>query len=97
VENVLGRLPLIPCYLNGNSVNTIPHCFRGKIPREAAADSRLNSGTGGRLFKINMWMSPAAPAAAPAAAVNPRGFKKWDMCNMQMIPLAEQLFHESDL
>ncbi len=35
VENVLGRVPLISCYQNGNSVNTIPHCFRGKIPREA--------------------------------------------------------------
>ncbi len=38
------------------SVNTIPHCFRGKIPREAAADSRPDSGTGSRLFGINMWM-----------------------------------------
>jgi hypothetical protein len=38
------------------SVNTIPHCFRGKIPREAAADSRPDSGTGSRLFEINMWM-----------------------------------------
>ncbi len=56
VENVLGRVPLIPCYLNGNSVNTIPHCFRGKIPREAAADSRFDSGTGSRLIEINMWM-----------------------------------------
>ena len=25
VENVLGRVPLIPCYLNGNTSNTIPH------------------------------------------------------------------------
>ena len=56
VENVLGRVPLIPCYLNGNSVNTIPHCFRGKIPREAAADSRSDNGTGSRLFQLNMWM-----------------------------------------
>ncbi len=54
LENVLGRVPLIPCYLNGNSVNTIPHCFRGKIPREAAADSRPDSETGSRLFEINM-------------------------------------------
>ena len=54
VENVLGRVPLIPCYLNGNSVNTIPHCFRCKIPREAAADSRPDNGS--RLFEINMWM-----------------------------------------
>ena len=56
VENVLGRVPLIPCYLNGNSVNSIPHCFRGKIPREASADSRPDSGVGSRLFEINMWM-----------------------------------------
>jgi hypothetical protein len=27
-----------------NSVNTIPYCFRGKIPREAAADSRPDIG-----------------------------------------------------
>ncbi len=51
---VLGRVPLIPCYLNGNSVKTIPHCFRGKIPREAAADSRPDNWTGSRLFEINM-------------------------------------------
>jgi hypothetical protein len=56
VGNVLRRVPLIPCYLNGNSVNTIPHCSRGKIPREAAADPRPDSGTGSRLFEINMWM-----------------------------------------
>jgi hypothetical protein len=58
VENVLGRVHLLPCYLNGNSVNTIPHCFRGKIPREAAEDSRPDSGTESRLFEINtgMWM-----------------------------------------
>jgi hypothetical protein len=53
VENVLGRVPLIPC---GSTANTIPHRFRCKIPKEAAADSRLNSGAGSRLFEINMWM-----------------------------------------
>ena len=56
VENVLGRVPLIPCYLNGNSLNTIPHSFRSRIPREAAADSRPDSGTGSRLFEVNIWM-----------------------------------------
>jgi hypothetical protein len=40
VENVLGRVPLIPCNLNGNSVNTIPHCFRGKIPRASGVRSQ---------------------------------------------------------
>jgi hypothetical protein len=56
VENVLGRVPLIPCYLNGNTSNTIPHRYRGAIPAEAAADSRPDSGTGSRLFEINIWM-----------------------------------------
>jgi hypothetical protein len=32
------------------SLYTIPHCFRGKIPRENVADSRPYSGTGSRLF-----------------------------------------------
>ena len=56
VENVLGRVPLIPCYLNGNTHNTIPHKYRGAIPAEAAADSRPDSGTGSRLFEVNIWM-----------------------------------------
>ena len=56
VENVLGQVPLIPCYLNGNTSNTMPHKYRGAIPAEAAADSRPDSGTGSRLFEINIWM-----------------------------------------
>ncbi len=28
VENVLGRTPLIPCYLNGNTSNTIQYKYR---------------------------------------------------------------------
>jgi hypothetical protein len=38
------------------SINTIPHCFGGKIEREAAAESRPDSWTGSRLFEINIWM-----------------------------------------
>jgi hypothetical protein len=56
VENVLGRAPLIPCYLNWNISNTVPHRYRGAIPPEAAADSRPNNGNGSRLFEINTWM-----------------------------------------
>ena len=43
VENVLGRVPLIPCYLNGNTSNTIPYRYRGAIPPEAAANSRQHN------------------------------------------------------
>jgi hypothetical protein len=56
VENVLGRVQLIPCYLNGNTSNTIQHRYRGAIPPEAAADSRPDNRNGIRLFKINIWM-----------------------------------------
>jgi hypothetical protein len=56
VQNALGRVPLIPCYLNGNNSNSIPYKYRGAIPAEAAADSRPNSGTGSKLFEINIWM-----------------------------------------
>jgi hypothetical protein len=71
VENVGGRVPLIPCYLHGNAARKIPHCFRGRSPKEAgvagpaAADSRPESGTGSRLFslfEINMWSDDANAA-----------------------------------
>ena len=58
VENVLGRVPLIPCFLHGNKNNTIPHSLRYEVPDGAAADSRDDSGTGRRLFEVNVcqWM-----------------------------------------
>ncbi len=37
VENVLGRVPLIPCFLNCNLVDTIHRCFRGKVPRDLSS------------------------------------------------------------
>ncbi len=39
VENVLGIVPLIPCYFNGNTHNMIPHKYREAIPAETAANS----------------------------------------------------------
>ena len=42
--------------MKGNAVNTIPYCCRPQIPREAAADFRPDSGTGSRLFEVNIWM-----------------------------------------
>jgi hypothetical protein len=40
----------------GNKQNTIPHALRYHVPNGAAADSRPNSGTGSRLFEVNIWM-----------------------------------------
>ena len=42
---------LSPCYVNGNTSNTILYRYRGAIPAEAAADARPDSGTGSRLFE----------------------------------------------
>ena len=56
VENVLGRVHLMLCYLSWNLHNTIPHSLCQVVPAGAAADSRPDSGTGSRLFEVNIWM-----------------------------------------
>ncbi len=56
VENVLGRVPLLPCYVMGNKQNTIQHALQYEVPHGAATDSRPNSGTGSHLFEVNIWM-----------------------------------------
>jgi hypothetical protein len=54
VENVLGPVPLLPCYMMGNKQNTTPHALRYHVSNGAAADSRPNSGS--CLFEVNIWM-----------------------------------------
>ncbi len=56
MENVLGRVPLLPCYMIGNKQNTIPHALQYHVPNGAAADSKPNRGTGSSLFEVNIWM-----------------------------------------
>jgi hypothetical protein len=63
VKNVLGRVPMIPCFVAGNTQPTIPHGFArsGRAvlgPRlgEGAADTRYDSGNGSRLYELNLWM-----------------------------------------
>ncbi len=53
VENVFGRAPLIPHYMMGNTLNTIPHALWYEVPDGAGADSRPDSGSGSRLFEVN--------------------------------------------
>jgi hypothetical protein len=59
VKNVLGRVPLIPCFMEGNTHPTIPHRF-GRLGRHvlggAAADSRQDAGNGSRLYELHPWM-----------------------------------------
>ena len=57
VANVLGRAPLIPCFIGGNSHPTIPHRFKDD-PRlgSASADTQRDRGNGSRLYEVNIWM-----------------------------------------
>jgi hypothetical protein len=60
VENVLGRAPLIPCFIGGNSHPTIPYRFKDKwrIIIDASADKQRDLGMGSRLYEpeVNIWM-----------------------------------------
>ena len=56
VKNILGRVPMIPCFVEGNSQPTIPHSFRRHELAGGAADTRPDSGNGSRLYEVNLWM-----------------------------------------
>jgi hypothetical protein len=57
VANVLGRAPLIPCFINGNTHPTIPYKFKNsRILGSASADTQLDSGNGSRLYEVNLWL-----------------------------------------
>jgi len=53
-KNVLGRVPLLPCFVDGNSTPTLPHSFCGR--QGAVADSRIGAGNRSRLYGLNTWM-----------------------------------------
>ncbi len=60
VEDLLGRVPLIPCFLEGNATSTIPHkyssrqrdAFERGCANGAGPDSRRNS----HVYEINTWL-----------------------------------------
>jgi hypothetical protein len=57
VANVLGRAPLIPCFIGGNRYPTIPHRFKDdRRLGDASADTQLDRGNGCRLYEVNIWM-----------------------------------------
>jgi hypothetical protein len=57
VANVLGRAPLILCFIGGNSHPTIPHSFKDDWRLgSASADTQRDRGNGSRLYEVNIWM-----------------------------------------
>ena len=55
-ENILCRAPLIPCFLAGNSTNTIPASKRSESSsvRHGKCDSSAGAGDGSKVFEVNM-------------------------------------------
>jgi hypothetical protein len=59
VANVLGRAPLIPCFIGGNRYPTIPHRFNLKDDQclgDASADTQRDRANGSWLYEVNIWM-----------------------------------------
>ena len=57
LSHVLCRVPLVPCYMDGNEHPTIPRCFsRSSRVQHGRADIYESSGDGSRLYEVNMWM-----------------------------------------
>ena len=49
-RNVLGRVPLTPCFVRGNRIPTLPHSVGTWNSQGAVADSRNGAGNGSRLY-----------------------------------------------
>ena len=60
VEDLLGRVPLIPCFLDGNATSTIPHKYSSR-QRDAfecgcADGAGPNSRRSRHVYEINTWL-----------------------------------------
>ena len=60
-ENMLGRVPLFPCFLQGNATPTIPHKLRhlkGSAFQYGTADAAAADGRkGSNVYEVNPWLS----------------------------------------
>ena len=60
ISNVLGRVPLMPLFLHGNSTPTIPHEFRhlnrSKFQYGCADASGESGRKGSNVYEVNLWM-----------------------------------------
>ena len=52
--NVMGRVPMIPCFIAGNKHPTLPHSIGSR--QGAVADTRPDAGNGSRLYELSPWM-----------------------------------------
>ena len=54
---MLGRAPLIPCFIGGNRHPTIPYRFKDdRRIGHGSADTQRDRDNGSRLYEVNIWM-----------------------------------------
>ena len=57
VKNILCRVPMMSCFVGGNTQPTIPYCFRTQRARAGwTADTRPDASNGSRLYQLNLGM-----------------------------------------
>jgi hypothetical protein len=73
--SVLGRAPLIPCFVGGNIHPTIPHSFKdGQRLESASADTQRDWGNSCRLYEVNI-LDVALRQGQPPDGVHCGGWK----------------------
>ena len=57
VTDILGRAPLMPCFMAGNSTPTIPSCFaRHKQSALPFGLADTDGSSGSNVYEVNLWM-----------------------------------------
>ena len=60
VENMVGRVPLMPLFLAGNSTPTIPHMFNKRrdsgFPMGCADAAAVDGRRGSNVYEVNPWL-----------------------------------------
>ena len=60
VQNMVGRVPLIPLFLDGNSTPTIPHMFAKRkdacFPFGCADAAAVDGRRGSNVYEVNTWL-----------------------------------------
>ena len=60
VQNIVGRVPLIPLFLAGNSTLTIPHMFAKRkdacFPFGCADAAGVDGRQGSNVYEVNTWL-----------------------------------------
>ena len=97
--NVLGRVPLFPLFLAGNSTPTVPHKFsknKGSgFPMGTADTADAEGRRGSNVYEVNTWLKMFASGKPRLGgiSVDETGLKKKAVCEEQAKRSAETHRH----